>query len=140
MAARRPATYGVGRGGVLAIVLDCADLRRAAAFWRPALGYRFEAAPAGDARYLTLLPEDGDGIELLLQRVPEAKRVKNRVHLDLRVRDLGAETDRLCALGARRLTGEPVRESGWIWHVFADPDGNELCVLQPPPSYWEDEG
>ena len=30
------------------------------------------------------------------------------------------------------LTPEPVVEHGWRWHVLADPDGNELCVLQPP--------
>jgi hypothetical protein len=26
----------------------------------------------------------------------------------------------------------PVTEDGWRWHILADPDGNELCVLQPP--------
>jgi len=26
-----------------------------------------------------------------------------------------------------------VLEGGWRWHVLVDPDGNELCVLQPPP-------
>lgn len=23
-------------------------------------------------------------------------------------------------------------EDGWLWHILADPDGNEFCVLQPP--------
>jgi hypothetical protein len=22
------------------------------------------------------------------------------------------------------------------WHILEDPDGNEFCVLQPPPEYW----
>jgi predicted enzyme related to lactoylglutathione lyase len=35
-------------------------------------------------------------------------------------------------LGARRVTADPIEEYGWIWHVLADPDGNEFCVLQPP--------
>jgi hypothetical protein len=39
-------------------------------------------------------------------------------------------------LGARRLTGQPVTEAGWRWHILADPDGNEFCVLQPPASHW----
>jgi hypothetical protein len=26
----------------------------------------------------------------------------------------------------------PVMEDGWRWHILADPDGNEFCVLQPP--------
>jgi hypothetical protein len=47
------------------------------------------------------------------------------------------EVERLVALGASRLTLEPVVEAGWQWHVLADPDGNELCVLEPPPAYWE---
>jgi hypothetical protein len=29
------------------------------------------------------------------------------------------------------LTSRPVEEDGWRWHVLADPDGNEFCVLQP---------
>jgi hypothetical protein len=35
-------------------------------------------------------------------------------------------------LGASVLSGWPVVEDGWRWHILADPDGNELCVLQPP--------
>jgi len=36
------------------------------------------------------------------------------------------------AAGGVRLTSEPVVEHGWRWHILADADGNELCVLQPP--------
>ena len=36
------------------------------------------------------------------------------------------------ALGARRVTDQPIEEYGWAWHVLADPDGNEFSVLQPP--------
>ncbi len=39
-------------------------------------------------RYLGLLPADGEGAEILLQQVPEKKRDKNRVHLELRTSDL----------------------------------------------------
>jgi len=125
-----PARFG-GRDDVeLAVVLDCFDLDRSAAFWCGVLGYRAE--PSSPGRYQQLLPGDGNGVELLLQRVDERKQAKNRLHLDLRVPDLRAETTRLEALGARRVTTEPYDEYGWIWHVFADPDGNEFCVLQPP--------
>jgi predicted enzyme related to lactoylglutathione lyase len=54
------------------------------------------------------------------------------VHLDLRTEDLDAEVSRVQAAGSVVLTPEPVVEGGWRWHVLADPDGNELCVLQPP--------
>jgi predicted enzyme related to lactoylglutathione lyase len=123
-------------GGDLVVVVDCASLDRAAEFWSAALGYVREGD--GGDRYLSLLPADGRGIEILLQRVRDGKRGKNRMHLDLRTRDLDAEVARLAGLGARLLTTEPVVESGWRWHVLADPDGNELCVLQPPASYWPD--
>ncbi|MEV4349704.1 VOC family protein [Actinoplanes sp. NPDC049596] len=114
----------------LVVVLDCSDLTRSATFWSAVLGYRAE--PASPGRYQTLLPPDGNGIELLLQQVPEPKTTKNRMHFDLRVPDLPAELARVEALGARRLTPDPITEYDWTWHILADPDGNEFCVLQPP--------
>jgi predicted enzyme related to lactoylglutathione lyase len=114
----------------LVIVLDCRDIDRVAAFWSAALGY-VRTDTVGP--YCSLHPADGNGIELLLQRVPESKpATKNRLHLDLRVPDLEDEIDRLAALGADVLTTEPLVEYGWGWHVLADPEGNEFCVLQPP--------
>jgi predicted enzyme related to lactoylglutathione lyase len=116
--------------GELVIVIDCADLERSAQFWAAALGYT--AGPATTGPYRSLTPVSGAGIDLLLQFVPDAKRQKNRVHLDLRTPDLAAEVDRVLALGATLLTGQAVVEDGWRWHILADPDGNEFCVLQPP--------
>ncbi|MBM2614500.1 VOC family protein [Actinoplanes sp. LDG1-06] len=128
-----------GRPGVeLVVVVDCSDLDRSAAFWCGVLGYR--ADPSSSGRYRQLMPETGPGLELLLQRVPELKTTKNRLHLDLRVPDLAAETSRVSAFGARRVTAEPIEEDGWTWHVFADPDGNEFCVLQPPRAPSPEDG
>jgi predicted enzyme related to lactoylglutathione lyase len=70
--------------------------------------------------------------------VPETSNEKNRVHLDLRTPDLSAEVQRVVGAGATLVTGAPIDEGGWRWHVLADPDGNEFCVLQPPPSHWND--
>lgn len=128
---RSPHTYASGH---LVLVVDCADLDAAADFWTAVLGYVREG-PAGDT-YLALVPADGAGMEILLQRVPERKQAKNRLHLDLRTRDLDREVERVLALGAVLVTEEPRVESGWRWHVLADPDGNEFCVLRPPPEYW----
>jgi len=114
----------------LVVVLDCSDLERSATFWCGVLGYRAE--PSSPGRYQQLMPADGHGVELLLQQVTEPKLTKNRVHLDLRVPDLAAETARVTALGGRRVTDDPIEEYGWSWHVLTDPDGNEFCVLQPP--------
>jgi predicted enzyme related to lactoylglutathione lyase len=121
--------------GELVIVIDCSDLDGAARFWAAVLGY--EATPSGagadgSARYRGLQPESGVGIDVLLQRVPDVKSQKNRLHLDLRTPDLDVEVRRVLDLGATLLTREPVAEDGWLWHILADPDGNEFCVLQPP--------
>jgi predicted enzyme related to lactoylglutathione lyase len=125
-----PARFG-GRADVeLAVVLDCSDLHRSATFWCGVLGYRAE--PSSPGRYQQLMPPDGNGVELLLQQVTDAKVTKNRMHLDLRVPDMETETARVIALGARRVTDVPLEEFGWSWQVFADPDDNEFCVLQPP--------
>ena len=111
-------------------MLDCSDLGRAADFWCALLGHR----PIGEStgRYLSLIPSDGEGLELLLQLVPDVKDLKNRLHLDLRTPDLNSEVERAVGIGAQRLTEEPIDEDGWSWHLLADPDGNEFCVLQPP--------
>jgi predicted enzyme related to lactoylglutathione lyase len=116
--------------GELVIVIDCSDLDRSAAFWSAVLGYTAGQAVTGP--YRGLQPESGAGIDVLLQRVPDVKRQKNRLHLDLRTPDLDAEVGRVLGLGATLLTREPVTEDGWSWHILADPDGNEFCVLQPP--------
>ncbi len=89
----------------------------------------------GSGPYRVLLPADGNGIELLLQQVPESKATKNRMHLDLRVLDLDAEVSRLIALGARYAAEEPLQNNGWVWYVLLDPDGNEFCVLRPPDDH-----
>ena len=69
------------------------------------LGYARDGVASG--RYQTLLPADGQGAEILLQQVADGKHGKNRVHLDLRTRDLEPELHRLTSLGARVLTREP---------------------------------
>jgi predicted enzyme related to lactoylglutathione lyase len=122
--------------GDLAVVIDCGDLDRSARFWTAVLGYVREGE--GGVTYQSLAPADGRGVEVLLQCTPDGKRDKNRVHLDLRTRDLKAEIARVTALGAVVLTEEPIVEHGWAWHILADPDGNEFCVLRPPDAYWAD--
>lgn len=116
--------------GELVIVIDCAELDRSARFWAAVLGYVPGRASTGS--YHSLQPESGAGIDVLLQRVPDVKRQKNRLHLDLRTPDLDAEVRRVLGLGATLLTSQPVAEDDWRWHILADPDGNEFCVLQPP--------
>ncbi|MGY1787028.1 VOC family protein [Geodermatophilus sp. SYSU D00698] len=65
---------------------------------------------------------------VLFQAVPEAKTVKNRVHLDLRVGDerREAEVARLLGTGATELWR--ASQGPFSWVTMADPEGNEFCV------------
>jgi hypothetical protein len=67
---------------------------------------------------------------LVFGLVPEAKGVKNRLHIDLNPDDQVAEVDRLLALGATRAD---IGQGDVPWVVLADPEGNEFCVLTPHP-------
>ncbi len=116
----------------LEICIDCADPRRLAAFWAEALGYRIGAGE-GDP-YLNLLPPEAGQPIVFLQRVPEPKGGKNRVHLDLYVDEPLPRVERLERLGARRV-GEPVTNGGaFSFQVMVDPEGNEFCVCQDEPA------
>ena len=95
-----------------------------AQFWGQVLGRTVDAddAPGDDEVGLTGEPA------LLFIRVPEAKTIKNRVHVDLQpdtTRD--AEVERLVGLGAA-LIDDQRRPDGTGWVVLADPAGNEFCV------------
>ena len=136
------------------VVIDAADPRSLARFWAEALGYIEQPPPEGfdswDAfadsigmseeersRYGAVIDPDGSGPRVFFQGVPEAKQVKNRVHLDIRVADpeapreerdaaIDAEVERLEGFGARRLVAH--EEYGFRHVVMADPEGNEFCV------------
>ena len=116
---------GRGRPGTVEIVLDCRAPHELAAFWRSALDYREHYR---DATLVVLVPREGNGPPLLLQAVPEPKRAKNRMHLDVVARDVEAEVRRLEALGARCLDPEVREFGGTRWLTMADPEDNEFCV------------
>ncbi|GCF11313.1 VOC family protein [Dictyobacter arantiisoli] len=138
------------------ITIDCAHPAQLAQFWAQALGYKIQDAPEGydswqDWLQKTGVPEsewdsasaivdpDQQGPRIYFQRVPEAKAVKNRVHLDLninksgnqesaeaRIEHLNNEVTRLKALGAHELYRYDLRGDYWI--TLADPEGNEFCI------------
>lgn len=117
---RRPTRHGGGEDNKLVVVLDCLDLDRTGAFWCAALGYVGPPAEWQCGPYRQLLPADRDGIELLLQRVPEGHGMKNRVHLDLRTPDVHPEVARHVGLGASQQTCEPIEERVGV-----------ACVVRP---------
>ncbi len=80
-------------------------------------------------------PDPHGAPRLVFLAVPEPKTVKNRIHLDLSSQDdddQQAIVDRLRAAGA---TPVDIGQREVPWVVLADPDGNELCVLEPRDRY-----
>ena len=140
----------------LQVTFDAADPRALADFWAAALGYVVQPPPDGFATWdealaafgvpesewnsrSALVDPDGAGPRIFIQRVPEPKSAKNRLHLDIRaavglegderMATLEAESERLVALGATRLyrvEPAPPMENGFL--TMADPEGNEFCL------------
>jgi Glyoxalase-like domain len=109
--------------GIAALAVDCAEPAALARWWSRLLGGSVEVDDDGDA---TLHTPGGLAIDFL--RVPEAKTVKNRLHLDLRSADLAEATEQAVALGATR--ADDLYDGG-VWQVLRDPEGNEFCLLRP---------
>jgi len=108
-------------------IIDCQteDLESAAAFWSSALGIKARG-PDGPA-YVTLdtRPED---YHIEVQQVSHP----SRVHLDIETNDIEAETKRLEALGARRISAVGT------WMVMEAPTGQRFCVVRAQRAHFED--
>ncbi|MGW7256409.1 VOC family protein [Streptomyces sp. NPDC054834] len=82
---------------------------------------------------LEIGPRDGsDGPQptIFLSRRDEPEQGKLRLHIDVSAtdRDQDAKLERLLKLGARPAdVGQTGEEP---WHVLADPEGNEFCLLK----------
>jgi hypothetical protein len=140
-------------GRDIQIVIDAHDPVRLGDFWAKALGYEVEPPPPGfeswpdfaqandfpKARWAVgLIDPDGRGPRVFLPTVTDAKRGKNRVHLDIfvgggsdiseaqRRERIALEVARLVDLGATQVADRS--EHGTTWIVMQDPEGNEFCV------------
>jgi predicted enzyme related to lactoylglutathione lyase len=108
------------------IVIDTVDPARIAPFWCALLGVR-ERGWFGE-NYL-MLTADGGAPPVAFQRVPEAKAVKNRLHVDLAVDELDDAFARIVALGGSAVSDILEMPGGYRWRVMADPEGNEFCIV-----------
>jgi catechol 2,3-dioxygenase-like lactoylglutathione lyase family enzyme len=113
------------------LVLDAQDPERLAAFWCEVLGYAVLDREDGSVE---IGPPDvgfgGPQPTIILSPTTEPKRVQLRLHIDVNAtdRDQDAELERLLAAGAVPADiGQTGEES---WHVLADPEGNEFCLLR----------
>ena len=98
------------------LCIDAVDPKVEAEFWARALGLQVQSR-----RNNWWLTGPSSEHTIWLNKVPEPKTVKNRVHWDVY-----ADPDELLAAGATMLKPR----SGKVdWHVMADPEGNEFCVF-----------
>ena len=121
MSDRRAEEESVGQ--LHAIGIDVEDLDRSERFWSVILGLKVASR---DGQYLAF-ERQGEGPTVYLQKVPEKKTGKTRVHLDVGVKDVNTALARVEALGGRKL--RIVEESGMRWVVALDPDGTEFCLV-----------
>jgi len=105
------------------LCIDANDPEPVARFWAAVLGREVELDEGGDA-LLRPGPDGGPGI--YVNRVPEPKTVKDRIHLDVTL-EPGQQIPDLLALGAT-VVAEPDTTRWW---VLADPEGNEFCAFLP---------
>ena len=110
------------------IVIDCAEPEKLADFWAAALGY--DKVGWFDPYFLLASPTAGLP-PVILQRVPEPKVNKTRVHFDIRSDDIPGDAARLELLGASRIEIGQAGDEAWI--PMADPEGNEFCVCPGIP-------
>jgi Glyoxalase-like domain len=140
------------------LVIDCADPEPLARFWVAALGYVFEPPPDGydnwDDHWRAvggsedelglgsdcIVDPAGRGPRIWFQVVPEKKKLKNRLHLDImggggrsnpietRRRLVDAEAQRLEALGATLVSISSPDGMNHYGAIMRDPEGNEFDV------------
>ena len=112
------------------LVIDCRDPQKLAEFWCEVLGFIVLHTEDGA---IEIGPSEGFGglqPTLILSPTTDPRPGKLPLHIDVNPtdRDHDAELERLLAIGARPAdVGQTGEEN---WHVLADPEGNEFCLLR----------
>jgi predicted enzyme related to lactoylglutathione lyase len=110
---------------------DALDSYSQSRFWAAVLGWveNPDDPNLPDHEECMIFAPDGTA-RLLFVQVPDTKRVKNRVHLDLQAIEGSREDEmaRVLSLGAQ-FVADFRNESGGGWVLLADPEGNEFCIL-----------
>jgi hypothetical protein len=115
--------------------VDCPGLGR---FWGEALGWG--VLSPGVTTYVGpgggLVWPEAVGLGIDLVPVPEPKTsTKNRLHLDLATTSATHQAELIARLRSLGAVPVDVGQGDVPWTVLADPEGNELCVLEPREIY-----
>ena len=107
------------------LALDSVDPAAIAPFWCALLGVEV-VDRLDDGRFLELGVPPAGGVAMILQRVPEMKVAKNRMHVDLEIGDLDEATAEIERLGGRWRDATTHDDHGFRWRNMADLQGNEF--------------
>jgi predicted enzyme related to lactoylglutathione lyase len=110
-----------------AVAIDCHDASTLAQFWAAALGRNVDDGATAEFASIGLQDPAHNRPQWMFNQVPESKKAKNRVHVDLLSPNLDEEVERLISLGATRVND--FKESGATWTTLSDPEGNEFDVV-----------
>jgi predicted enzyme related to lactoylglutathione lyase len=123
-----------------ALCVDAHDPGRVAAFWAGLLGWQ-QVEPGRPGVGAELVPTDDTGFRLRLLPSAEPRLVQNRMHFDLTstsLQDQQRTVARVLELGGRHVDVGQTEQDDHV--VLADPEGNELCVIEPGNRFLADCG
>jgi hypothetical protein len=118
---------------LVALCVDANDPLGLARFWANALRWEIDS---GRNDEIGLVPTDDTTFRIVFRLVPEIKKGKNRIHLDLTTTSLDDQHEsvsRLVELGARHIDIGQRADEPHV--VLADPEGNEFCVIEPENAF-----
>jgi Glyoxalase-like domain len=112
------------------LLIDSENPDKLADFWCQAIGHEvtYRSEEGETEREVAIESPNRQGWRILFVEVHDERKIKNRLHLDLRPDDQAAEVARLEELGAKRVDIGQGPEVTWV--VMADPEGNEFCILR----------
>lgn len=123
---------------LVSLSIDANDPAPVARFWAALLRWDVDAADPDD---IVLVPTDGNAFPIRVRRVPGRAVHPSRVHLDLTT-ESQADQDETVALalklGGSHLDIGQTSDEGHV--VLADPEGNELCIIEPGNRFLGDCG
>ena len=118
---------------LVALCVAANDPHRLARFWAAALRWELDESPGTG---IGLVPTDGTRFGIRFPPGAAAKTAKNRIHLDLTstsLEDQQATVATLLELGGCHVDVGQGPDDAHV--VLADPEGNELCVIEPGNSF-----
>lgn len=120
------------------VSLDAANPTAVGDFWSSVLGWPAEPGPD---KAVTILPTEDTSYVLRIEPADTSKRGPNKIHFDITSESseaMAATVHRALEAGGRLIDIGQTDEDGH--EVLADPEGNELCVIEPGNQFLAETG